>query len=259
MEQIQYMQEDIDTALKEINTQMEDDCLVTLKITTMTLLIRSLIGTINLCKFIEWCDENESYLNKLVKKRTAGFYNCVIFKNNNVSIKLFQNGNIHITGVKSISEGYKNSQVLIDIIKAYRNHVVSKVEMNMDVPFKIDVQLINGCLKLCIEDGEVLCLRSMYELLYKQYPELIVIFDNEHHPGLRVKFPYKEKMPTLIIFKSGSILVNAFRKGDDLLKVYSVLLIWIQNNYKKCMKQVSVEMKKKKRKLDFDYSEIANL
>lgn len=171
---------------------------------------------------------------------------------------MFQNGNIHITGVKSIGEGYSNCLTLCEIIEIYI--LTNGKNKNERASSQIEIQLINGCLKLDIDDEQVLCLRSMYNLLYKEFPELIVIFDNEHHPGLRVKFPFKEKMPTVIIFKSGSILINAFRKGSDLLNVNCVLFEWIQNNYKRCLREKHVlEMKKKKRKVEFDYSTIADL
>lgn len=255
---IEYIQKNINSAIKEVNKKLQGYCSAILRITTMTLLVRNAIGNINLCKFIDWCDKNKQCLKGLVMKSSAGFYNCVIFKNNNVSIKMFQNGNIHITGVKSIGEGYNNCITLSEIIHIYtltngKNKIIKASP-------QIEIQLINGCLKMDIGDDQILCLRSMYKLLYKEFPDLIVIFDNEHHPGLRVKFPFKEKMPTIIIFKSGSILINAFRKGSDLLTVNCVLFEWIQNNYKGCLREKYViETKKKKQKLVFDYSTLADL
>lgn len=256
---IEYMQENINSAIKEVNKKLEVYCSAILRITTMTLLVRDAIGNINLCKFIDWCDKNKQCLKGLVMKSFAGFYNCVIFKNNNISIKMFQNGNIHITGVKSIGEGYSNCLTLGQIIQLY--NLTNGKNRNKKILYpQIEIQLINGCLKMDIGDDQVLCLRSMYKLLYKEFPELIVIFDNEHHPGLRVKFPLEEKMPTIIIFKSGSILINAFRKGSDLVNVNCVLFEWIQNNYKGCLREKHVlETRKKKRKVDFDYSTIADL
>lgn len=226
-----------------------------LRLTTMTIMIK-LDTTIILTKFREWI-ETTNILMYLVKtyggkwnlKDANGFYNCLmLFKilgKKRVAIKVFTNGNLHITGVQRVEHAYEYACIIKELIDSY-------LEKKVDI-LRYQIQLLNGCLKLTLKESHVLCLKTLYALLTDK-TEHQCMFNNDHHPGIRIKIKHEnaKSKSSIMIFESGSILINAFLSGQQAFIAYSFITQFIENHILEVLKPYA-KMCKKKRKRDFDY------
>lgn len=230
-------------------------------ITTMTILV-SLNKPVNIAKFAE-CFDKENIQKQLSYSRPGnwthrqklGFYNCFTMyhvPSNKVAIKLFSNGNLHITGVKNIECALEYASIISDVIN---NFVVDR-KLSQYYITKFNVQLVNGCFKFKTDNMKInlnlLCSKM------SQVPMCSCVFNKDHHPGVRIKYSntLSSKPVTIIIFESGSVLMHAFLNGDDMFNTFQ----FITSNFDSMSNDVLipfVEAKKNKKKssVPFDYAQ----
>lgn len=196
-----FADRDIEYAVNEIQN---------FKITTMTILV-SLDSRISIKALVNKDQDSQWNIQQ------GKFLNCLLFvpKNRKVSIKVFSNGNLHMTGVKTIREALEWGERLGDFLQKCLGQVFRISAFN--------VQLINGCFALPIQtENSQLCLNTLQELVPKEYP---TIFQPDAHPGLRIKYmDGTKKKASIILFRSGKVLMNAFLNGRDLLECYNFLM-----------------------------------
>ncbi len=225
------------------------------RITTITLMILSESSApFNLQMFYHWCEQTgiddfltDSYGGEWYLKSLGKFYNCIIFshsiniqnKQKKVAVKLFLNGKLHITGLQEISQTEEYANIMSDIIHMYfQSHIPSptKYVASKFQPSDFCVQLINGCCKIVDPSLEVgtsqvtsLNLKELFVFLVPKISKdgVSVLYNNEHHPGIRIKIRNesngKVNVCTIMIFKSGSILINSFVSGKQLVDADALL------------------------------------
>lgn len=284
----------------------------TFKITTMTILLSfDLNFKLDLPAFVEWCI-NDNKIDKLKVQGNdgvwsletkPGFFNCVVLrlrflketdkntatlgqraivpKTKCIAIKIFSNGNLHITGVQSVVTAILYGQVVQNL---FHDFYLGKSLINISY---FNIQLINGCFKIHIPCEKVLCLKTLYskfdEYLGRSSSQIqSCIFNIDHHPGVRVKFnpiteqslsnpsplPIAQKnkkthLCSIIVFESGSVLINAFLSGHELSCAHSFITKFICEQGDSIFKhQVekpkNLNRKRKRNSTPFDYSKYIN-
>lgn len=194
------------------------------RITTMTILLSlgtrinlNKITTTNLTEIIS----KSSNLNcnlELSKK----FNNCTIVKckrseGEKVTIKIFSNGNLHMTGAKTVFMAVE-----------YGNLLCRCFEQLFHQSFEIQtfsIQLVNATCKFDVGNDSVISLSTFRDIV--QECDMQCFYNNDVHAGLRIKLPYTQTstphQSTVILFSTGSLLFNAFLCGKELLNAYNII------------------------------------
>lgn len=280
------MDSSIYTALKETTKQSIN--LESLpRVTTMTVLL-SLNSSIryfeNFARYFEdnngdqWL--NETFGGEWSFKLYGGFYNCGILRCKlpkvpvgvkTLSIKIFRNGKLHLTGFQSFSDCLLYGNRIVQLLS---EHFVSdNVRYNLKDNFKIieaKPHLINVCLKYKLNPECVLGLKELNELLEHKAqmntdpccPFMFEsVFNSDHHPGVRIKLTFKksDKKVTIMVFKSGSILLNALLDALHLTSAFEFIVTFIEQNKAVVIKQVLDNKQSKEKKRKFDYASCVNL
>ncbi len=101
-----------------------------------------------------------------------------------INIKVFKNGNVQMTGVKNIEQGYNMIELLIDIIKKVHkedNNVVSNINNIQNSNYKIC--LINTDFRVGFEIKR----DNLFKLLINEY-ENIVSYEPCIYPGVKIQY-----------------------------------------------------------------------
>jgi hypothetical protein len=232
---------------------------------TITILLK--FG-INFSKFLEQCSQISQVTelgledDKWIINSSPKFYNCIFLKHKieRVSIKIFRNGNLHLTGVQCVTKALDYGEQLCSVIQAFTPEQLSIKGF--------DIQLINGAFKFALPDNYAFSMESMYCLLKIKLKEptyhtstynIVVdcLFNSDYHSALKIKFFFNNlnnftaSTTTVSIFKSGSVLLQSFRNDQQLLFVYDFVNQFISENYDSI---TLLDMKGVKRKRNFDYT-----
>jgi TATA-box binding protein (TBP) (component of TFIID and TFIIIB) len=223
---------------KNIFKQELSDVLNTIKIisiSTMTILLKLNIKKIN----IDMLNiDNDSDFKKSQKK---SFYNSVTFNINNLSIKIFSNGNIHITGRSDID----NSINLVERLLK---------ELGIDASIiDFDIQLINTNYKI----NHNIKLNILNEEINKLQDNVFSSYDLERHMSVKIKLKIEDRNISIMVFYTGSILITGIKKPNELLKSFNFINDFLNKNYDKLYyKNETIHINKKKK---FDYNKFLNI
>jgi TATA-box binding protein (TBP) (component of TFIID and TFIIIB) len=223
---------------KNIFKQELNEVLKTIKIisiSTMTILLKLNKKKIN----IDILDiDIDSDFKKSQKK---SFYNSVTFNINNLSIKIFSNGNIHITGLSDID----NSINLVE-------RLLKELDIEAFV-IDFDIQLINTNYKI----DHNIKLNILNEEINKLQDNVFSSYDLENHMSVKIKLKIEDRNISIMVFYTGSILIIGIKKPNELLKSFNFINDFLNKNYDKLYyKNETIHIKKKKK---FDYNEFLNI
>ncbi|NBP13791.1 hypothetical protein EBU95_05240 [bacterium] len=200
-----------------------------IKITTMTVLVM-LEYSVNLEKIrrypfgeSEGPEGPEGPEGTVSLCSTCGFYNSLLLKVCNasrgkkVAVKVFSNGNLHMTGVCDLFVAVDTGKIVCDLLNKIFSTDVYAVH-------DFDVQLINCCLRYKLPPEKCVCLKTLYKKLLND-SKYFCIFNNDYHAGLRIKIVYTPSVHTssVILFENGNALINAFVSGDELGHAFDYL------------------------------------
>ena len=145
---------------------------------------------------------NNTYMSKY-----KYFKNCVLFKFNKTSIKVFTNGTVHVTGAKTICSAYHIiKQVMNDVFK-HDDHILRYSIFMMNISLKIKVDHLD------------------LDMLYERFVSMeSAYYDKNKHAALKIKFP-QTKM-SILLFSSGSVLIMGNKNTNDIKK----MLDWLKEN-----------------------------
>lgn len=141
-----------------------------------------------------------------ISNNNKRFCNCIIFKvMDKQSVKVFCNGNLHITGAKTIKEAIDISEIFATMFELMYGGT------GTDNMFQIDmfhIQMINLYFKLPfmrgVTDKRVLSLTHLLKLL-QDSTEYYCNYNNERHAGVIIRM-----LPvTILIFDSGNVIITA--------------------------------------------------
>lgn len=144
------------------------------------------------------------------------FYNSLRLNlkidDNNISIKFFRNGSIHIAGSKTIEAVYK---------------VISYIEKLSEMQiYDPRIVMLNSNFDL----KEIINLESLSNSINKnnKNPNFgMALYNHEQFPGIKIK--YLEHV-YIFVFKSGKISIMAAKNSETMLSAYNEFMILFRNH-----------------------------
>ncbi len=188
-----------------------------------------------------------------VPKKQCSFFNQVTLHVNCekiVNVKLFNNGKIQMTGLKYENHGEKVLDILLPYLKEIDSMNTQKILMNQEAihytPFNI--ALINSDFSIGYKVKRDIVHREIVDSgMYSSYEPCI-------YPGVNIKYYYNEdtdngicqcktmcngkgcgkgdgncKKITIVVFKSGEIMITGARSRDHLTLCYNFISKFINS------------------------------
>jgi TATA-box binding protein (TBP) (component of TFIID and TFIIIB) len=251
---------------KELNNTIEHLTNSDVKVSTITLLVVLKYGIdLQLLSNMVPSDTIQQFIQDVmgckeaitIRTKSVSFNNSVMFsiKTNDTHtqvVKVFCNGNLHITGMKSVSDGLYISEVFATMFEL----IIGENGLNNTYQITdFTVQLINFYFNISLPSAKVICLCTLSKLItantgfYCQY-------NNEHHPGVIIKcIGY-----TILVFETGNILLSAITLPSQLLEAHTFIYNMIMSHINNICTDSSdlVKQSKKgrpKKKNVFDYGQ----
>ena len=224
----------------------------TIKNISSDILLESLrISTITLCFNLNSTINVEQLIKQYPPKNNGKFYNSYIFNWHTkyqskkiVSVKIFPNGKVQIAGLATIKSCAYIVRKIFNKIKPFFLDVdtakISDIKIAMiNSDFKIDntINLINLCNVL--SKNTLQSNGNFLNIVYQpiKYPAinskficskyLEEYFQHNYKYGFKKKF---NKCISILIFRSGSIIITGGNNIDDYLETYNYMLDFIQKN-----------------------------
>ena len=169
-----------------------------------------------------------------IRKSSQGFFNCIMCsytsgeentKMRHKGIKVFSNGQLHITGVRSIIQAFECGRVVYSATDACLN--ISSTTIT-----DFTIQMINGHFKFIIGKHQFIKLSKLHELCIKHTTYMTRYFP-ENHAGLFVRLPKDTDIGhsvTVVFFESGSVLINAFTTGNQLRLAFEFAVSFMEEH-----------------------------
>jgi TATA-box binding protein (TBP) (component of TFIID and TFIIIB) len=185
---------------------------------------------------------------------------------NNLNIKTFRNGNIQVTGIKSINQGYEVVDKMIEILKNLHDtkdkEVVENAKDLRNIDFKI--RLINTDYKV----GFSIKRENLHKILKNEYG-LVCNYEPVIYPGVKLHYFYNKSNPhcdgictcskkchdvkggegdgdmnckkiTIAIFQSGCIIITGSQTQAQIDECYSFINTILYDNVDRIEKKVMV-------------------
>lgn len=229
-----------------------DEILQNIKNISSEILLESLrISTITLCFNLNSNIDMEKLSSKYVYKNSGKFYNCYIFNWHTkyqyktvVSVKIFPNGKVQIAGLSNIKScayiirkvcnkcsPYSDSKIIITDTKiAMINSdfkLVKSINLTKfcDILYKFSIQQSGNFLSVVYQPIKYPAINCKF--ICDNYLEDF----NNHIYKFGHKKKFKDKL-SILIFRSGSIIITGGNNIEDYLIAYNYLLDLIKINFK---------------------------
>ena len=211
------------------------------------------ISTITLCFNLNSDIDTEKLSKVYVSKNNGKFYNSLIFNWHTkyqyktvVSVKIFPNGKVQIAGLANIKSC---AYIMRKVLNKCRDYFKDKESAKID---NVKIAMINSDFKL----SNALNLTNLCEILSENSVEtngnlLSIVYQPIKYPAINSKFIcnkylesynnhiYKHAMKkkfdktiSILIFRSGSIIITGGNDINDYLEVYNYILNLIKSNFK---------------------------
>lgn len=182
----------------------------------------------------ETCPESDLHLvvDKKRKQKVGQFGNQITlgFHSRSVrSIKIFRNGELHLTGAKNVGEFHRLSRIIGGLLFA-----VGAVDIRLEFE-EPNVRMLNMNFSLGCELSLLNLLNKAREVL-----KVPVTHETEDHPALMIKFPFA----TAMVFKSGQVLVTSREYLAGLLAAYRMVCQLVNDNIDAVHARVSLKRKR---------------
>ena len=199
------------------------------------------------------------------KKGTDSFYNSFDIKIgivdytkepkifSNISIFIFPNGKVKTAGAKTIGTINIMIDELIEIINSIPG-TVEKPDTLAAENIKIQMICSDFKIKPIIENSDGWCLKQeeLKNILVKEYSLSATFSALSRYPGINLKYPSvieSGKNISLLIFRSGSIIITGAKNTKDIANSYLFITKVISTNSKKLFYyDINEEIKQKKKK-----------
>lgn len=226
-----------------------------IKLSTMTILVTTtcasflekLVGAFNSPKIQAFVYDVTGDINNITlsPKRNA-FLNSNLFTCKNIvtdhgtqlvkqSIKVFCNGNMHITGVKCVQDALYIADIFVTMIELVCGGTGIS---NMFQIIDFDVQLINYCyLDPFATKGYALCLNTLRECIERD-GSYFCAYNTERHSGIIVKAPSF----SVLIFASGNVILSSIKTPEQLEEAHNFTKELMSKHCEKCLLKLEVEI-----------------
>ncbi len=168
---------------------------------------------------------NKYEIKNKIKKNI--FNNCFIFSlehmdSKNISVKIFINGKLQITGCKNIEIAKNIVNIIVNIIE-YMDNIYSIIENKQT--FKLDsleIAMINSGFKLNFEINQYLLASQLKPDDIIKY----VSFQPDKYCGINIKCINNT---SVFIFRSGAVNISGSKNTDNLKKIYNHIINILKN------------------------------
>uniref|UniRef100_A0A6C0B0M8 Uncharacterized protein n=1 Tax=viral metagenome TaxID=1070528 RepID=A0A6C0B0M8_9ZZZZ len=171
----------------------------------------------------------------------------------NVNIFIFFNGKVTVSGVKTINTINIMIQELIEIITSVEG-VVENPENLIGENVKIQMICSDFKIKPLKEDPDGWCIKQelLQNVLVNKFNMSATFSSLSRYPGINLKFPSvieKDKQISLLIFRSGSIIITGAKHAQDLSEGYKFITdTIIKTGMALFYHDINEEIKQKKKK-----------
>ncbi|AYV84672.1 MAG: TATA box binding protein [Hyperionvirus sp.] len=242
--------------------QLPED--VSISTMTITCKIKTEFNVTNIGKYIDLkynsivtvkhgaCDDKTTNRSLVFKKQTAqkykkkkkSFYNQITIiirtKKNakGTNVKLFTNGAIQMTGVKSVegmTEALTQTFNELKVVKAVLDPKTNKI---IEKPFitnkdMLDVKNIFD-LKICMinsnfDVGFNIDRDKLFDLLRGNNIECT--FDPIIHACVNIKYEHSDKTISIFVFESGAVIITGARSGTQIVAAYTFINKYLLKHY----------------------------
>jgi TATA-box binding protein (TBP) (component of TFIID and TFIIIB) len=177
------------------------------------------------------------------KKKTKSFYNQVTliiktFDNKTTNIKLFSNGSIQMTGCKHLNSIENVLSKLFHYLAKTKAIYDSDKKLFLDMPFvsNPEVLFLKNLydFKICMINSNFnidfnIDRDKLYEILLDQRFECT--YDPIIHACVNIKYPHPDKVISVFVFESGSIIITGARNGEQIIDAYNFINRYLLTNY----------------------------
>lgn len=178
-------------------------------------------------------------------KENNNFHNSLLLRIGKQTIKIFTNGNLHITGYKKANDIIYISNVICVLLEICNGGSGLETIYKME---KLKIELVNVCFKMDIDDNEKVSLKDYHRNL-KKYTNYYTSYDADHYAGVILKTPDY----TVLTFESGQIIISVKDNIEIIVEAYGTIMEFI--NSKKDNFITIKSICSSKRKGDFDYND----
>lgn len=167
------------------------------------------------------------------------FHNALTFKCcDKQAVKIFTNGNMHMTGIKDIMDAVCLADIFAEIINCYGSAP----------KFAFDIQLANFCHVLANIAPNRLDLSKLESALKSKTP-YSTFYNTERHAGIIIRAVDF----TLLVFDSGNTIISSLKKPQELQQAGEFIKAHLAPLAIECVVAASLCTSTHKRK--FDYSQ----
>lgn len=159
--------------------------------------------------------------SKKRKRPMATFYNQVTLRYDTKSVKVFNNGTMHITGCRSPADFVEVASTVCGLMENTAG-VAEDVRV-----LDFQVQMIN----LNFGVGRELFLQDLRDACAGL--GLIASYDSDVYPGLNVKTEVDGQRVTILMFKSGKVIMTGAKTPRHLEEAHRVITAILDNAAKK--------------------------
>ena len=196
------------------------------------------------------------------KKGTDVFYNSLEIKlgiidrtkdpvvHSNISIFIFRNGKVKIAGAKTINTIQITIDELSELIGGNNTENTTSLKVENT---KIQMICSDFKIKPVIKNQEGWCIKQelLKNILVKEHSLSATFSALSRYPGINLKYPSmieKDKQISLLIFRSGSIIITGSKNAKDIANCYSFIIRVISKYSKELFYyDINEEIKQKKK------------
>jgi TATA-box binding protein (TBP) (component of TFIID and TFIIIB) len=168
-------------------------------------------------------------------KSTTQFYNAIAIdvkipsKTDPITVRLCSNGSLHMTGCKDVMSAVETINIIFNEfskIKAIKDYEIGKM---VEKPFVKDLNSLSFDkildLRICmINSGFSMNFKINKPALYKLFKKINVeCYLSETHAAVNIKYKHPEKIVTIFVFESGSIILTGGTTCEQIEKAYKFI------------------------------------
>tara|TARA_Y100000782_G_scaffold3064_1_gene3533 strand:+ start:4871 stop:5695 length:825 start_codon:yes stop_codon:yes gene_type:complete len=182
---------------------------------------------------------------KKKKKKNKCFYNQVTIKikpeiNNDINIKIFNNGSVQMTGCKSIDDVIEVLNILCNEMKLIRGLVDVTNSKILPKPFvtqpenmevskakDLNIRMINSNFHIGFEIDR----DALFDILTEKGYE--TRYEPTVHACVVIKYNYRDrKKVSVFVFASGSVIITGANSCNQIKETYDFIHAKLYENYK---------------------------
>ena len=145
----------------------------------------------------------------------AVFYNQITVRHGTKSVKVFNNGSIHVTGCTSPTEFLSVASAVCKMMGEVAG--IETVDGSAVCVTGFEIQMIN----MNFGAGKQLYLQGLRDTCASL--GYVASYDADVYPGLNIKLPVGDRRVTVLIFRSGKIIITGAKSAADLEEAHRMI------------------------------------